>query len=100
MATKIRLDSKGIAAMLNSREVAGAVSSLASSVASGAEGATAGGDSIPVQTRTRTASGGRLSPRTAVDVTLAHPAGLRVEALRGTLVRAASSAGLEVTSRS
>lgn len=88
-----------MAEVLDSAAVYGATSALAASVASAVD-ATADGERIEVQTRTRVASGGRLrSPRRAVDISLAHPAGLRVEAKRGPLARAAASRGLRVEGR-
>lgn len=96
MANKIRLDNRGIGEVLDSAPVYAEVQRLASSV-KGTISATAGGETIPVTLRTRVAAGGRLrSPRRAIDVTLAHPAGLRVEALRGPLARGAASAGLQM----
>lgn len=98
MASRVRLDSAGLAEVLRSGEVRGALSELAYSTAANA-GDYAGMDPIPVEVRERVASGGRLrGERPAFDVTLAHPAALRVEAKRGTLLRAAASAGLEVKS--
>lgn len=96
---KIRLDSEGMAAMLNSSKVDAETAKLQTSVASAVAGATAGGETIPIETRSRVASGGRLSARTARDVALAHPAGLRVEAKYGSLVRAARGIGLETKRR-
>ncbi|UJQ86801.1 hypothetical protein PQE16_gp11 [Arthrobacter phage Reedo] len=99
MASKIRLDRAGLAEVLDSAPVYAATMTLASSVAS-AVNATADGEPIEVKQRTRVASGGRLrSPRRAVDISLAHPAGLRVEAKRGPLARAAASRGLKVEGR-
>jgi hypothetical protein len=98
MAVRVRRDSKGIAAMLQSGEVAARINALGASVA-GNISETADGEPVPVEVRSRIASGGKLSPRPASDVVLAHPAGLRIEAKRGTLVRAASAAGLEVKRR-
>lgn len=95
---KIRRDSKGIAEMLASSEVAARVNALGSQVA-GSINETADGEPVEVEVRSRTASGGRLSARPASDVMLAHPAGLRIEAKRGTLVRAAGGIGLEVKPR-
>lgn len=96
-APKIRLDSAGLAEVLNRAEVASLVESLGSSVAAAVGSPTAGGEPVDVVTRSRVASGGRLrGARPAVDITLAHPAGLRVEATRGPLARAAASVGLEV----
>lgn len=95
--SKIRLDSAGIGEVLASAAVAAKVSSLGSQVASAVGSPTASGEPVPVVTRSRTASGGRLKgSRPAVDITLAHVAGLAIEAKRGYLVKAAASAGLEV----
>lgn len=94
---KIKLDSAGIAAVLSSGPVAAEIQRLGSAVAAAVGTPTASGEPIPVKTRQRTASGGRLrGSRAAVDITLAHVAGMAVEAKRGPLVRAASSVGLEV----
>ncbi|QOP65140.1 hypothetical protein PQD82_gp12 [Arthrobacter phage Phives] len=99
MAQKIRLDSRGIAEVLNSAAVYAATQELADSVA-GAVDAEVGGEKIDVTQSTRVAEGGRLrSPRKAVDIHLAHPAGLRVEAKRGPLAKAAASRGLQVRKR-
>ncbi|URQ04999.1 hypothetical protein SEA_ITER_11 [Arthrobacter phage Iter] len=99
MAQKIRLDSRGIAEVLNSAKVYAATQELAASVAASVD-AYADGKKIEVTRTTRVAQGGRLrSPRRAVDIHLAHPAGLRVEAKRGPLARAAASRGLQVRKR-
>ncbi|WAB10787.1 hypothetical protein SEA_TUCK_12 [Arthrobacter phage Tuck] len=99
MARNIRLDSAGIAEVLNSAAVYAATQELASSVA-GAVDASVDGEKIEVTQTTRVAQGGRLrSPRRAVDIHLAHPAGLRVEAKRGPLAKAAASRGLQVRKR-
>lgn len=96
-ASKIRIDSAGLSEVLNSAVVYAEIEVLASAVASAVGTPTASGKSIPVVKRSRTASGGRLrGVRPAVDITLAHTAGLAVEAKRGTLIQAASSVGLEV----
>lgn len=97
---KIRLDSNGIAAVLNSGPVASAVEGLGSAVSAAVGTPTASGRALPVHRRMRTASGGRLrGVRPAVDITIADPAGLAVEARRGYLVNAASAVGLEVKGR-
>ncbi|WVX87862.1 hypothetical protein SEA_BERRIE_11 [Arthrobacter phage Berrie] len=99
MARNIRLDSAGIAEVLNSAAVYAATQELASSVA-GAVDASVDGKKIEVTQTTRVAGGGRLrSPRRAIDIHLAHPAGLRVEAKRGPLAKAAASRGLQVRKR-
>lgn len=97
--SEIRLNSAGIAAILASPEVAAMTGSAASAVASSIHETARGGEEVPVLVRSRTAVGSRLSERTAYDVTLAHPAGLGIQATRGTLTRAAAEAGLEVTAR-
>lgn len=96
-SSKLRLDSAGIAAVLNSGAVAAEVEALGSAVSAAVGTPTASGRPIPVKRYTRTASGGRLrGSRPAVDIVLADPAGLAIEAKRGYLVKAAASAGLEV----
>ena len=93
----LRLDSRGISEVLSSGRVTAEINRLGSAVASAVGTPTASGEPIEVLTRQRTASGGRLrGSRAAVDITLAHAAGMAVEAKRGPLVRAASSVGLEV----
>jgi hypothetical protein len=100
MATKLKLDSKGIEAVLNGPAVTNKIASLGATVKANVGSPTASGDPIPVTTRMRVASGGRLiGTRPAVDVTLAHVAGLAVEAKRGPLARAAAAAGLPVKSQ-
>jgi hypothetical protein len=99
MPRNIRLDSAGIAEVLNSAAVYAATQELAASVA-GAVDASVGGEKIEVTRSTRVAQGGRLrSPRRAIDIHLAHPAGLRAEAKHGFLARAAASRGLQVRKR-
>lgn len=98
MAPKLRLDRAGIAAVLRSAPVESAVSDLAEGVASRIH-ETAHDGPVPVETRSRVASGGRISARPAVDVILAHPGGLAIEAKYGALTKAASAAGLEVRGR-
>ncbi|KUM41201.1 hypothetical protein [Arthrobacter sp. EPSL27] len=96
-APKIRLDSAGIGEILASAAVKAEVEVLGSAVASAVGSPTASGKPIPVVKRSRIASGGRLKgSRPAVDITLAHVAGMAVEAKRGPLVKAASSVGLQV----
>lgn len=99
MPRKFKLDSRGIAEVLRSAPVASEIQSLGSSVASNVGAPTASGKPVEVRTRSRTAQGGRLSARPAVDITLAHPAGLAIEAKRGYLVKAAAASGLEVKKR-
>lgn len=101
MATnKIRLDSAGINEVLNSSAVLAELQDMGAGVEAGAIGETANGEPVPVESYVRQVSGGRLKgSRPGVDVVLAHPAGLRIEAKRGTLTRAASAAGLETKAR-
>jgi hypothetical protein len=87
---KVKLDSPGIAEILKSAEVASEVAEAAYSVADYADHTTQAGVEIPVEVDTYT------TDRAAAGVTLAHPAGLGIEAKYGVLARAASAAGLEV----
>ena len=93
MAQKLRLDSAGIAEVLRSAKVAGLVEDAATSVGANVSETVRSGEPLPVRVA------GYTSDRAAASVTLAHPAGLGMEAKRGTLSRAASAAGLEVRSR-
>ncbi|AYN58491.1 hypothetical protein HOU70_gp10 [Arthrobacter phage Liebe] len=97
MGAKIRLDSAGIEEVLNSGPVRSAVERLGAGVEAAVGSPTASGTPVPVRRTSRTASGGRLrGVRPAVDITLAHPAGMAVEGKRGPLTRAAASQGLQV----
>jgi hypothetical protein len=97
MANRVRLDKPGLAAILNSAEVGALVEALGHDVGGNVGSyTTSDGKVVPVRVTRRVASGGRLSVRPAVDVTLAHPAGRNVEAKHGVLARAAASAGLTV----
>jgi hypothetical protein len=89
----IRLDSGGIREMLRSGEVRDAIDGLAAAVASKISETTSRGDAVEVRTSSYT------TDRAAASVTLAHPAGLAIEAKRGTLARAAAAAGLEVRAK-
>lgn len=91
MARKLRLDHPGIAEMLRSAEVAGVIDSAASAVASGVSETSRNGTSIPVVVDSYT------TDRAAAGVTMAHVAGLGIEAKRGSLARATAAAGLEVS---
>lgn len=94
MAGKLRLDRGGIAEVLKSAKVRSVVDLSAETVAARVSETARNGDPIKVTTDSYT------TDRAAAGVTLAHPAGLGIEAKRGSLARAAASAGLEVTSRS
>lgn len=91
---RIRLDHAGIAEMLKSGPVAAAVADIAEAVAAEARSdAAVARHGVPVKVNHYT------TDRAASSVTLAHPAGLGIEAKHGTLTRAAGAAGLEVTGR-
>lgn len=95
MARTVRLSSPGMRAILKSREVADAVSDEAASIAASLSSAE------PVQrhgieVRDYTAT----TDRAVAGVVLAHPAGARVEAKYGLLVRAARASGLDFRRRS
>lgn len=88
----IKLDSGGMRAMLSSGPVAAAINSLAQSVASSIDVEAHDGP-VPVRV------GQYTTDRAAASVSLAHPAGLPLEAKYGVLAKAAGAAGLEVRSR-
>lgn len=92
----VRLDRGGIRAVLNSGDVGAAINGLAHQIASNVQAANqrvANDDELPVVVDEYT------TDRTAASVTLAHPAGLAVQAKHGLLTKAAASAGLEVKAR-
>jgi hypothetical protein len=93
VALTIRLDSGGIGEMLRSDGVRGVIDSLAESVAGNVNESSSNGDSIPVEVSSYT------TDRAAAGVTMAHPAGLALEAKYGPLAKAAASVGLEVRAR-
>ncbi|UDL14617.1 hypothetical protein SEA_KEALII_11 [Arthrobacter phage KeAlii] len=100
MANKIRLDRAGMAQMLNSAKVTQEVIDLGRSVGTAVQlPAINGPQAATTVTKARIASGGRLSARTGINVTIAHPAGMRVEAKYGPLRKAAASRGLSVKGR-
>ncbi|RLK22639.1 hypothetical protein DER29_0477 [Micromonospora sp. M71_S20] len=89
---KIRLDSKGIAALLKSAGFAAAVATKAAEV----ETLVSAHHSVrrhgmPVEREAY------VTDRAAQEVTIAHPGGLPVQAKYGALTQAAAAAGLEVT---
>lgn len=88
-------DTAGIAELEKSDGVAAAVKALAVQVAANAESqhrAVSSGQVLPVKVDTYT------TDRAAASVTLAHPAGLAMQAKYGVLTKAAAGAGLEVKS--
>jgi len=92
MAKKIKLDYAGLGEVLKSSEVQASVDTLAAQAAALVD-ETASGKPVPVRTSSF------KTDRAVAAVTLAHPAGLAVEAKRGALARAAAAIGLEVTER-
>lgn len=93
---KIKLDHKGIAAVLNSGPVREAVNDTGDKVAAAAATtARAGKDEIECDARPYTAVV-KGTARPASKVAMKHPAAKRVEAKRGTLTKAAKSCGLDV----
>lgn len=97
---KIKLDDKGMREMLNSPALKSSVTTATVQVYSRAKAnAKAGGKAVPVVMRYKitTLNG---APRTVGVVSIAHPAGLRIEAKRNTLKGAAQECGLEVTAQS
>ena len=93
MSPRLRLDSDGIGAVLNSSEVQGLVGSLAESIAASVRTST----SADVVVDRYTATGGRLrGERGAASVTIRNVRGRLWEVRDGVLTRAAASAGLQV----
>ena len=100
--SRIRLDRRGIAALLKSSPVAAATKAAAEAVAENVRaqgirvGDRDGGQSereLPVTVTMVT------TDRAHANVTIAHPAGAAVQAKHGALTKAAAQAGLEVTGR-
>ena len=86
----VRLDSKGIAALLNSDEVASAVHDLAERVAANVRGARPEADVVVDDYQT---------DRRASSVTIREAYARRLQVRDGILTRAAAAEGLEVTER-
>lgn len=97
MLTKLELDHAGIAELLKSSGIRSLVDGAAADIAGIVEGqgqmVNNGTEALPVVVDSYT------TDRHAASVTLAHPAGLAVQAKHGTLTRAAAGAGLEVTEK-
>ncbi len=96
---KVRLDSKGVRAILQSAEMHRAIQVTAEAVAANVEaqnitvGDRDGGTHeypLPVEVSMTT------TDRAHANVTLAHPAGQAVQAKHGALTKAAKQAGLDV----
>jgi hypothetical protein len=90
---KIKLNSAGIAAMLQSDEVSVAVTGLAESVMANVALPAPHNSRMDVEVDSYT------TDRAASAVTIAHAGGLGVEAKYGVLGRAAAAAGLQVRRR-
>ncbi|HET7666544.1 MAG TPA: hypothetical protein VFK56_10840 [Mycobacterium sp.] len=99
--TVFHRDSAGFAEILKSAGAQRAVTDLAEQVAKSVEnqgiqvGAMSGGGQVEIPVETSTI----ITDRAHASVTLAHPAGLAVEAKYGALTKAAADAGLEVKER-
>lgn len=89
---KVKLDTAGMAAVLNSPEVEAMVMEAARAVAAAARYPKPSTGEVRVEVERYTARGGRLaSPRPAAAVVAKHPSAIGMEAKHGVLVRAASS---------
>ncbi len=84
----LKLDKRGIAQMLKSPAVAAVVHAAAEDVAARVDA-----HGRPVEVRDYT------TDRAASSVSIAHPAGLGMQAKYGTVTAAAAAAGLETTAR-
>lgn len=99
----VRLNSRGIAEVAKSSEVAREITALAERVADNVRGqgiqveGVPGNIALPVEVTSTTTTDMRLN-RAKSYVTLAHAAGLAVQAKHGALTKAAAQAGLEVRS--
>lgn len=94
MAFRLKLDHKGIGQVLKSAEVAKAIAEVGHDVAARAqtdEAVSRHGAEVKVTPYT--------TDRAAVGVTIAHAAGVGIEAKHGVLSRAAGAEGLEVRGR-
>jgi hypothetical protein len=96
MASDVKLNSGGIAAILKSGEMLALVESAAEEIAANVRSqgimveGVPGDIALPVDVRTR------VGDRAAASVALAHPSGIAVQAKHGALTKAASAAGLTV----
>jgi hypothetical protein len=94
MATTVRLDHGGMAEILKSGPVAAAVRAMAQTVAGNAKAhPSVTRHGVPVEVTAYT------TDRAACAVTLAHSAGMPIQAKYGALTQAAGAAGLEVRAR-
>lgn len=93
MARPVRLDRRGVGAVLKSSGVRREVDALAETVADNvrAQGLTVSdGSELPVTVSSYT------TDRAAAAVTITHAAGIAMQAKHGVLTKAAAAAGLEV----
>lgn len=94
MAGDVTLDGAGIRALLKSQEFADAVNAAATTIAAQVEAQpTVVRHDVPVKVDEYT------TDRRAAGVTIAHPAGLAMQAKHGAFTRAAAAAGYEVKAR-
>ena len=93
MDVDYKSDRAGLKALLKSGEMAALVDPKARQIAANVDNQLSRGEEVPVVVDEYT------TDRRAASVTLAHAAGLAMQAKYGTLTRAASAAGLEVKSR-
>lgn len=88
MGIDYKADRSGIKELLKSPEIAALINATARRVASSVQA-----DDLPVEVDQYT------TDRRAASVTIAHPAGLAMQAKHGALTKAAAAAGLEVTKK-
>lgn len=96
MPLNIKLDHDGIGEVLKSSGVRGAIDGIAADVAANVKAADTvrrNGVASSVEVASYT------TDRAAAAVTIAHPAGVGMQAKHGTLTQAAGAAGLEVKER-
>ena len=86
----VKLDHRGIAALLKSAEMHGVINTVTNGVAAKVRGME---PSYPVEVQVVT------TDRAHGIVAIAHPAGDAIQAKRGSLTKAAAQAGLEVKDR-
>lgn len=104
MASKVKLSLRGLEEAAKSSEMRDEIASLAEQVADKVRSqnirvsGVPGDDELPVKVYVDETSQMRLD-RAKARVSLAHPAGLAVQAKHGALTRAAAAVGLEVKSR-
>ena len=93
MASTIKLDAAGLAEILTN-QMRGPVDAVAAKIAAGVD---TGSVDARVTVRSGVTDDMKIN-RAHASVTIAHPAGLAMQAKHGTLTKAAAAAGLEVKS--